>query len=85
MRIIAATLFLSCCAFGQDKTAVSAAEAGCGPQDVKFEVKSYNSHYMQGWALSFLTVLRAMASTKGDMTIKPPTRWSASRQVNVAF
>lgn len=27
--------FLSCCAFSQDKAAISAAEAGCGPQDKK--------------------------------------------------
>ena len=40
MKTIAAIFLLSCCAFGQDKAAVSATEAGCGPQDAKFEVKS---------------------------------------------
>jgi hypothetical protein len=37
--------FLSCCAFAQDKRAISAAEVGCGPQDAKFEVKSNESQH----------------------------------------
>jgi hypothetical protein len=46
MKTIVATFvlsFLSCCAFAQDKRAISAAEVGCGPQDAKFEVKSNES------------------------------------------
>lgn len=39
MKTIAAILLLSCCALGQDKTAVAAAEAACGPRDMNFEVK----------------------------------------------
>ena len=38
MKTIAAIVLLSCCAFGQDKAAISAAEAACGPQDAAFEV-----------------------------------------------
>ena len=45
MRTIAAIVLLSCCAFGQDKAAVSATEAGCGPQDARFEVKSDESQH----------------------------------------
>jgi hypothetical protein len=45
MKTSAAILLLSCCAFGQDKTAVSATEAGCGPQDARFEVKSDESQH----------------------------------------
>jgi hypothetical protein len=40
MKTIAAILLLSCCALGQDKMAVAAAEAACGPRDMKFEVKA---------------------------------------------
>ena len=40
MKTIAAIVLLSCCALSQDKAAVSAAEAGCGPQDTRFEVKT---------------------------------------------
>jgi hypothetical protein len=40
MKTMAAIVLLPCCAFGQDKAAVSATESGCGPQDAKFEVKS---------------------------------------------
>jgi hypothetical protein len=45
MKTIAAIFLLSCCAFGQDKAAVSATEAGCGPQDAKFEAKSDASQH----------------------------------------
>jgi hypothetical protein len=45
MKTIAAILFLSCCALAQDKRAISEAEVGCGPQDVKFEVKSDGSQH----------------------------------------
>src|SRR6516165_5960776 len=47
MRPVATVLlsFCSCCAFGQDKRAISAAEAGCGPQDAKFKVRSDESQH----------------------------------------
>jgi hypothetical protein len=48
MKMIAPTALLSCyscCAFAQDKRAISAAEAGCGPQDAKFEVKTDESQH----------------------------------------
>jgi hypothetical protein len=45
MKIIAAIVLLSCGAFGQDKAAVAATEAGCGPQDARFEVKSDESQH----------------------------------------
>jgi hypothetical protein len=45
MKTIAAIVLLSCCALSQDKRAVSKAEVGCGPQDVKFEVKSDESQH----------------------------------------
>lgn len=40
MKTIAAIVLLSCCAFAQDKRAISEAEVGSGPQDAKYEVKS---------------------------------------------
>lgn len=46
--MVAATFFLSllpCCAFGQDKAAISAAEAACGPRDVGFEVTTDESQH----------------------------------------
>jgi hypothetical protein len=45
MKTIVAIFLLSCCAFGQDKAAVSAAEEGCGPQDKKIEVNSDESQH----------------------------------------
>jgi hypothetical protein len=48
MKTIAAALLLSCCsccAFGQDKAAVSAAEAACGPRVVGFKVTADKSRH----------------------------------------
>ena len=50
MKTRAAILSLSCCllscgAFGQDKAAVSAAEAACGPRDVGFNVTADKSQH----------------------------------------
>ena len=48
MKTIAATVLLSCCscwALGQDKVAVAAAEAACGPQDSQFSVTSDESRH----------------------------------------
>ena len=45
MKTIAAIVLLSCCALAQDKRAVSRAEVGCGPQDMKYEVKSDESQH----------------------------------------
>jgi hypothetical protein len=44
MTTAAAIVLVSCCAFGQDKAAVSAAEAACGPRSAKFEVKTEPQH-----------------------------------------
>lgn len=46
--MVAATYFLSllpCCALGQDKAAISAAEAACGPREVQFEVTADESRH----------------------------------------
>jgi len=45
MKTIAAIVLLSCCALSQDKRAISRAEVGYGPQDLKFEVKSDESQH----------------------------------------
>jgi len=45
MKTIAAIVLLSCCALARDKRAISRAEVGCGPQDVKYEVKTDESQH----------------------------------------
>ena len=45
MKTVAAMVLLSCCALSQDKRAISAAEVGCGPQDVKYEVNTDESQH----------------------------------------
>jgi len=53
MKTIAVILLLSCCALAQDKPTISAAEAGCSPQDQKFEVNADQSQtsctHAGGW------------------------------------
>ena len=41
--IVAAILLLPCCAFGQDKAAISAAEGACGPRAVQFKMTADKS------------------------------------------
>jgi hypothetical protein len=48
MKTMVATIFLSllsCCAFGQNRAAISAAEAACGPMDVQFDVTADKSQH----------------------------------------
>ena len=48
MKTIMGTFFLLllwCCAFGQDKAAIAAAEAGCGPDDLEFSVTTDESQH----------------------------------------
>jgi hypothetical protein len=45
MKKIAAIVLLSCCAPAQDKRAISRAEVGCGPPDVKYKVKTDESQH----------------------------------------
>lgn len=48
MKFIMGTFLLSllsCCAFGQDKAAIAAAEAGCGPDDLEFSVTTDESQH----------------------------------------
>jgi len=40
MKTLAAVALLACCAIAKDKRAISRAEMGCGPQNVKYEVKT---------------------------------------------
>ena len=48
MKTIVTTFFLSflsCCAFGQDKAAISVAEAGCGPDNFELSVTTDESRH----------------------------------------
>lgn len=48
MKTLVTTLFLSflsCCAFGQDKAAISVAEAGCGPDNFELSVTTDESRH----------------------------------------
>ena len=45
MRTIAVIVLLSCSVVAQDKRAISRAEVGCGPQDVKYAVKFDESQH----------------------------------------
>ncbi|HLM83505.1 MAG TPA: hypothetical protein VK302_23105 [Terriglobales bacterium] len=48
MRTAVALILFSIAAFAQDPAAVSAAQAACGPSNVKFDVKDDNSQHTVG-------------------------------------
>lgn len=72
MKTMVASIFLSllsCCAFGQDKAAVSAAEAACGPSDVRFDVTTDKSKHPtptpeNGKALIYVVMQEAGGSSR---------------------
>lgn len=45
MKTVAAMFLLSCCAFAQDKAAIAAAEAACGPANAVFEFTPDNGRH----------------------------------------
>jgi hypothetical protein len=48
-NVLALVLFaLNTAAFGQDPAAIAAAEAACGPKEVRFDVKNENSQHSVG-------------------------------------
>lgn len=72
MKTMVATVLLSllsCCAFGQDKAAVSAAQAACGPSDVRFDVTADKSQHPtptpeNGKAVIYVVMQEAAGSSR---------------------
>jgi len=70
MKTLATILLVSCWACGQDKAAVSAAEAACGPREVRFEVVTDESQHPtpapeDGKALIYLVAEGSLTSVIG--------------------
>lgn len=78
MKTIAATLLLSCCsccALGQDKVAVAAAEAACGPQDSQFSVTSDEARHPTPTTESGKALIYVYQGSGGSTRIGVDGKW----------
>jgi hypothetical protein len=75
MKTIAAVLLLSCCAFGQDKAAVSAAKAACGPQDAGFDVMAEDSQHPTAMPEDRKALIYVVQETVGSTRFGAEGKW----------
>lgn len=78
MKFIAATFFLSlasCSAFGQDKAAVSAAEAACGPRDRDFSLTAVESRHPTPIADSGKALIYVVQDAPGSTRVGAQGKW----------
>jgi diadenosine tetraphosphatase ApaH/serine/threonine PP2A family protein phosphatase len=85
MKTIAAIVLLSCCAFGQDKAAVSAAEAACGPQDAGFEVTPDDSHHPTFTPENSKALIYVVQRTTGVMKFGADGKWLGASKPGTYF
>jgi hypothetical protein len=75
MRTIAVLLLLSSCAFGQDKAAVSAATAACGPRNMAFEVTADESRHPTPAAENGKAVIYVVQGIPGTTRVGSDGKW----------
>jgi len=75
MKTIAAIVLLSCCAFGQDKAAISVAEAGCGSQGAVFEVTSDDARHPTPTPESDKALIYVVERAQGVMRFGADGKW----------
>jgi hypothetical protein len=77
MKTIVAVVLLtfSCCALGQDKAAISAAEAACGPPDAEFEVMPDGSQHPTMTPESNKALIYVVERATGVMRFGADGRW----------
>jgi len=85
MKTIAVFVLLSCCAFGQDKTAISAAEAACGPQDATFEVMPDDSRHPTLPPESNKAVIYVVEKATGVMRFGADGKWLGASKPGTYF
>lgn len=85
MKTIAAILLLSCCAFGQDKAAISAAEAGCGPQDAVFEVTPDDARHLTAAPESDKALIYVVERAQGIMRFGADGKWIGALKPGTYF
>lgn len=85
MKTIAAIVLLSCCAFGQDKAAMSAAEAACGPQDAQFEVTPDESRHPTQTPESNKALIYVVQRAAGVMRFGVDGKWLGALKPGTYF
>jgi hypothetical protein len=88
MKFIAATFFLSlasCCAFGQDKAAVSAAEAACGPSDLDFSVTADESRHPTPIPDSGKALIYVVQNAPGGTRVGADGKWLGASKRGTYF
>ena len=78
MKTIVTTFFLSflsCCALGQDRVAVAAAEAACGPQDSQFSVTSDESRHPTPTPEGGKAVIYIVQEAPGSTRVGADGKW----------
>jgi len=73
--LVVSCCFLSCGAFGQDKAAISAAEAACGPRDVGFNVTADKSQHPTPTPESGKALIYVVQRASGVMKFGADGKW----------
>jgi hypothetical protein len=85
MKTIAAIALLSCCGFGQDKAAISAAEAACGPQAAEFEVMPDDSRHPTLTPESNKALIYVVERATGVMRFGADGKWLGALKPGTYF
>jgi hypothetical protein len=85
MKTIAAIVLLSCCAFGQDKAAITVAEAACGPQDVQFEVMPDDSRHPTPTPENNKSLIYVVEKATGVMRFGADGKWLGALKPGTYF
>lgn len=85
MKTIAVILLLSCCALGQDKAAVSAAKAACGPLDAGFEVMADDSQRTTAVPEDGKALIYVVQETYGSTRFSADGKWLGALKAGTYF
>jgi hypothetical protein len=85
MKAIAAIVLLSCCAFGQEKAAISTAEVACGPHDAEFEVTPDDSQHPTPTPESNKALIYVVQRAPGVMKFGADGKWLGALKPGTYF
>lgn len=83
MKTVLATIFvllLSCCSFGQDKAAISAAEAACGPREVQFNITADKSQHPTPTPENGKALIYLVQENPGSTRVGADGKWLGALQ-----
>jgi len=85
MKTIAAIVLLSCCAFGQDRAAITVAEAACGPHDAQFEVMPDDSRHPTPTPENNKSLIYVVERATGVMRFGADGKWLGALKPGTYF